>query len=91
MSSDSIIKNKNKDEMFKRLIDIQKELEIRKALYTEFDEIILELEKQGWTNFIDTESATEYFIKDQTEGGIKNAIFTTAFTRRLDLKSRKAK
>lgn len=44
--------NKEQEKQLRRLIEIQKELDLRKALYAEYDEIVLSLARSGFDHAV---------------------------------------
>lgn len=76
------IKALSADPRVLRLLQIQSELDARKALFAEFDTLVLELQSEGFHQTRIDDLVIE--IEDRFASG--NTAFTAAAVRRFDLK-----
>lgn len=75
------------NEKIARIIEIQKELDLRKELYSELDELTLQLQRDG---FISTEfQGLTIELVDNFKVG--NTVFRPAGVKRFELKIKKVK
>lgn len=69
------------EDKLKRVIEIVEELEVRKALYTEFDRLVLELVSEGFTTARVNDLVLN--LKDNFASG--NTGWTSAAVKRYDI------
>lgn len=79
-------KSLNADPRVLRLLQLQGELDARKALYAEFDALILDLAQSGFVKTVIDDLTIE--LKDNFANG--NTSFTSAAVKRYDLEVRTA-
>lgn len=76
------MENSNGDPRLARLIEIKKELELRNALYGEFDRIVVELAREGFSHAIVGDIVVN--LKDNFSGET-NTGWTSAAVKRYDI------
>ncbi len=69
------------DNRLKRILDITAELEVRKALYTELDALVLELQAEGFKQ-TDLEGFRVELVDNFLE---KNTVFRPAGVKRFEI------
>lgn len=79
--------NKKQEELLKRIIEINEELELRKKLYEEYDKVVEELRKTGFKNAEFQDLIFE--LVDNFEE--KNTAWRMAAIKRFELKIKKPK
>jgi hypothetical protein len=72
----------NVNQKLARILDIQKELDLRKALYAELDALVLELQAGGFRS-ADLEGMRLELVDNFAEG--KNTVFRPAGVKRFEI------
>ena len=72
----------NRDQALVRILEITKELEVRKELYAELDNIILQLQKSGF-HAADINGMHLELVDNFAEG--KNTVFRPAGVKRFEV------
>lgn len=72
----------------KRVIELQAEIEVRKALYDELDKLTLELQAEGFKH-AELEGLVVDLVDNFADG--RNTVFRPAGVKRFEMKVRKVK